>query len=64
MAMKVKEVIERLESEGWVMVRQESSHRQFKKEGDPNVITVSGKLSATVPVGTLGNIKRKAGWNE
>ncbi len=44
--MKVKDVIKKLiktlKADGWVQVRQESSHRSFKKTGNPDVITVSG----------------------
>ncbi len=41
--MKVREVIEKLEDDGWVQVRQESSHRTFKKNGVRENIAVSGQ---------------------
>lgn len=60
--MKVKEVIKRLEAEGWVFQRQKASHWTFKKTGVVAIITVSGIDSKDVPAGQLQDIKRKAGW--
>jgi len=31
--MKVKDIIKALKAEGWQEIRQESSHRTFKKDG-------------------------------
>lgn len=42
MLLKVKEVIKRLEAEGWVYDRQKSSHRAYKKTGVNDIVTVSG----------------------
>jgi len=60
--LKVKEVIKRLEAEGWVFDRQRSSHRTYKKTGVNNIVTVSGIDSKDVSPGQLQQIKRKAGW--
>ena len=60
--MKVKAVIRRLEADGWVFVRQESSHQTFKHPIRPEVVTVSGRLNADISPGQLASIKRKAGW--
>lgn len=57
---KVREVIRRLQSEGWRLDRQNGDHRQFKKGG--KLVTVSGKLSDHVKRGTWGKIKDQAGW--
>lgn len=59
--MKVKEVIKKLKSDGWVQVRQESSHRSFKKSGNPDVITISGPDSQDVYAGQLSDIRRTSG---
>ncbi|MGI4792020.1 MAG: type II toxin-antitoxin system HicA family toxin [Janthinobacterium lividum] len=59
--MKVKEVIKQLKSSDWVQVRQESSHRRFKKAGNPDVITVSGHDSQDVYAGQLSDIRRTSG---
>ncbi len=59
--MKVKEVIEKLEDDGWVQVRQGSSHRTFKKEDNPQLVTVSGHDRADVYPGQLSDIRRTSG---
>ena len=59
--MKVKEVIEKLENDGWVQVRQESSHRTFKKDGIKENIAVSGQDRDEVLIGQLSDIRRKSG---
>lgn len=38
--MKVRDIIRRLEDEGWVQVRQKGSHRVFKKTGVPELIVL------------------------
>jgi predicted RNA binding protein YcfA (HicA-like mRNA interferase family) len=58
--MKVKDVIKRLEKEGWYLSRTRGSHRQFKHLDKIGTVTVSGKLSIDVPIGTLKNIWRQA----
>jgi predicted RNA binding protein YcfA (HicA-like mRNA interferase family) len=58
--MKVREVIKKLEKEGWYLDREKGSHRQFKHPKKPGVVTVAGKPSVDVPIGTLKNIWRQA----
>ena len=60
-AVKVREVIRILEEDGWQLVRQSGSHRQYQHPDRPGTVTVSGKLGADVPSGTLASIKRQAG---
>lgn len=62
--MKVRDVIKRLEADGWKLDRTKGSHRQFKHPAKPNVVTVAGKESVDVPIGTLNEIWRKAGLKE
>ncbi|HTV12147.1 MAG TPA: type II toxin-antitoxin system HicA family toxin [Acidimicrobiales bacterium] len=59
--MTVREVIRILGDNGWQMVRQRGSHRQFRRAGEVAVITVAGHLGSEVPSGTLANIWRQAG---
>jgi predicted RNA binding protein YcfA (HicA-like mRNA interferase family) len=40
--MRVREVIQLLEKNGWKEMRSRGSHRHFKHPGQPYVITVSG----------------------
>lgn len=64
MAKKVGEAIEILEAYGWTQVRQRSSHRQFRHPRHALRITVAGKLSDTISVGQLADIRRKSGIKE
>ena len=59
--MKVREVIQLLEANGWSLVRTEGSHRQFKHASKPGRVTVSGSLGDDMPKGTLASVKRQAG---
>jgi predicted RNA binding protein YcfA (HicA-like mRNA interferase family) len=58
--VKVRDVIKKLEDDGWILVRTKGSHRQFKHPTKPNVVTVAGKPGVDVPMGTLKNIWRAA----
>lgn len=64
MAKKVGEAIEILEAHGWTQVRQRSSHRQFRHPRHELRVTVAGKLSDTISVGQLADIRRKSGIKE
>jgi predicted RNA binding protein YcfA (HicA-like mRNA interferase family) len=59
--VKVREVIQLLEKEGWVLVSTEGSHRQFKHSTKPGLVTVSGSLRDDMPKGTFASVKRQAG---
>ena len=54
--MKVRAVIKLIEADGWRLVRQTGSHRQFHHPSKPGTVTVAGKPSTDVPPGTLRNI--------
>lgn len=58
--MKVKEVIKVLEKDGWYLSRTKGSHRQYKHTYKLGTVTVSGKLSVEVPIGTLKKIWQQA----
>ena len=61
--MKVREVLQRLQAEGWVMKRQKGSHRQFFQANFPDRrVTVSGNQNLDIPKGTLSSIFKQAGW--
>ena len=62
--MKVREVIRRLQVEGWVLISTEGSHRQFKHPAKPGRVTVSGNLGDDMPKGTLASVKRQAGLKD
>ena len=58
--MKVRDVIKRLEADGWYLDRTRGSHRQFKHSVKQGMVTVPGKLSKDVAPGTLNNIWKQA----
>ena len=60
-SMKVRDVIKRLEEEGWRIVRTKGSHRQFHHAAKPGTVTVAGHPSVDIPPGTLNNILKQAG---
>jgi predicted RNA binding protein YcfA (HicA-like mRNA interferase family) len=59
--MKVRDVIRLLEEDGWMMVAQKGSHRQFRHPIKPGKVTVPGQMSQDLPVGTFKSILRQAG---
>ncbi len=58
--MKVRDVLKTLEADGWVIVRTKGSHRQLKHPTKSGTVTVSGKPSVDVPIGTLKSIWKQA----
>ena len=61
--MKVREVLQRLEKEGWILDRQRGSHRQFVHPMKLGMrVTVSGNAGLDIPKGTLNSIRKQAGW--
>lgn len=60
--MKVREIITRLEADGWVFDRQKGSHRQYRHPVKPGTVTVAGKANVDLPTDTLRSIFRQAGW--
>jgi predicted RNA binding protein YcfA (HicA-like mRNA interferase family) len=59
--MKVKEVIRFVEEDGWYLVRQKGSHKQYKHSTKKGLVTISGhKLSDEVKKGTLNSIFKQA----
>jgi len=63
-SMKVRDVIRRLNEDGWVQVSQKGSHRQFKHPSKRGKVTVPGKPSDDLPEGTYRSILRQAGLED
>jgi predicted RNA binding protein YcfA (HicA-like mRNA interferase family) len=59
--VKVREVIRRLEADGWRLDRQRGSHRQFRHPEKSGTVTIAGKPSDDLRAGTLASILRQAG---
>lgn len=61
---KVRQVIDMLRMDGWVIVRTRGDHRQFKHtKGKKGTVTVSGKRNDTLSQEILNSIWKQAGWN-
>ena len=56
-----KQVIQKLEEDGWILARVKGSHHQFKHPAKPGLVTVKHP-DKDIPAGTLHNIKKQAGW--
>ena len=59
--MKVKELIKLIENNGWFLVRTKGSHRQFHHTTKSGTVTIAGKESVEVPIGTLNSILKQVG---
>ena len=58
--MKVKEMIEIIEYDGWFLDRFRGSHRQFKHPTKKGTVTIAGKLSTEMPKGTIISVLKQA----
>ena len=59
--VKVRELVKRIEKDGWYWVRSKGSHHQYKHPAKPGVVTVPGSPGKEMAVGTLNNILKQAG---
>lgn len=61
MPLKVGEIVKLIQQDGWYLVRVRGSHRQFHHDTKPGTVTVSGKPSTDLPIGTERSILKQAG---
>lgn len=59
---KVSDVLRILKEDGWYMIDQKGSHRQFKHPTKKGKVTVNGKPSDTMNQFLLNSIFKQAGW--
>lgn len=59
--MKVSEVLRLLQDDGWFLAATRGSHRQFKHPAKSGRVTVPGKPSDDLALGTLNSILKQAG---
>jgi predicted RNA binding protein YcfA (HicA-like mRNA interferase family) len=59
--MKVRDIIKRIEKDGWYLVATRGSHRQYKHAWKKGRVTVAGKESHDIATGTLNSILKQAG---
>jgi predicted RNA binding protein YcfA (HicA-like mRNA interferase family) len=62
--MKIRDVIQLLEGQGWFLVATRGSHRQYKHSVRPGRVTVAGKPSDDLAPGTLNSILKQSGLKE
>jgi predicted RNA binding protein YcfA (HicA-like mRNA interferase family) len=60
--MNSREIIKRLKMDGWFLHHTKGDHRQFKHPIKLGKVTIPHPKK-DLPVGTLRNIYRQAGWN-
>jgi predicted RNA binding protein YcfA (HicA-like mRNA interferase family) len=59
-AVKIRDVIEIIEKDGWQQIYQKGSHRQFKHVRKPGRVTIAGHPNDDLAPGTLGSIFKQA----
>jgi predicted RNA binding protein YcfA (HicA-like mRNA interferase family) len=59
--VKVTDILRLLQQDGWFLVAQKGSHRQFKHSTKPGRVTVPGKPSDDLAMGTQNSILKQAG---
>ena len=63
--MKVRDIIKLIENDGWCLVWQKGSHKQFKHSVKKGLVTISShNLSDDILPKTLNSILKQAGLKE
>lgn len=62
--VKVRDVIKRIQVDGWYLVRIRGDHRHYKHPKKSGVVTVSGHLRNDMPIGTLLSVLKQAQLEE
>jgi predicted RNA binding protein YcfA (HicA-like mRNA interferase family) len=60
MPIKVQELLRILRENGWYLVRQKGSHRQFHHPTKTGTVTIAGKASVELPPATLQSVLKQA----
>jgi predicted RNA binding protein YcfA (HicA-like mRNA interferase family) len=58
--MKVRDIIKRIEADGWTLDRQKGSHRQYVHPVKKGTVTVPGQLGEDIAISTEKSIWRRA----
>ena len=58
--MKIREIIKIIEKDGWHMVVQRGSHKQFKHPVKSGRVTIAGNPGDDIAPGTLNSILKQA----
>ncbi|HYL14832.1 MAG TPA: type II toxin-antitoxin system HicA family toxin [Terriglobales bacterium] len=62
--MKVRDIIQMLERDGWQLNRTRGSHRQYKHPTKPGRVTLPGHPNDDLPAGTLNSVLKQAGLKQ
>ncbi len=62
--MKVRDAIQLIENDGWVLIVTRGSHRQYKHSVKAGRVTIAGKPSDDIAPGTFASILKQAGLKE
>jgi len=62
--LKIRDILKRLNKDGWELKRQEGSHRQFKHPEKKGRVTVAGHPILDLQGKTLDSIFAQAGWEK
>jgi predicted RNA binding protein YcfA (HicA-like mRNA interferase family) len=58
--MKVRDILRRLQEDGWEIVRTRRSHRILKHTNKSGIVVVAGQTNKDVAIGTLKSIWKQA----
>jgi predicted RNA binding protein YcfA (HicA-like mRNA interferase family) len=61
MPLKVSELLKLIEDDGWYLAAIKGSHRQYRHPTKKGRVTVPGKPSKVLPIGTERSILKQAG---
>ena len=62
--MKVRDAIKIIENNGWYLVKQRGSHKQFKHQVKKGRVTIAGNMNDDLAPGTLNSILKQADLKE
>lgn len=62
--MKVRDLIKRIEADGWYLVATKGSHRQYKHPIKPGRVTIAGHPNHDLALDTLNSILKQAKLKE
>jgi predicted RNA binding protein YcfA (HicA-like mRNA interferase family) len=58
--IKVREILQRLEEDGWYQARMKGSHRVLKHPEKPGIVVLPGSPNDEVAPGTVRNVWKQA----
>jgi predicted RNA binding protein YcfA (HicA-like mRNA interferase family) len=57
--LKIREIIRIIKKDGWFMVSQKGSYRQFKHHTKPGRVTIAGNPGDDISAGTLNSVLKQ-----